>query len=98
MNELTGFSALFVTGLYYLDSAYEQVVRLDLPEGDNKVLLMNNTEALNSLKVFSKRPGERWTARREGGSWRTRLVQKCCSLHFEYVWFNRLRKEGRFTV
>lgn len=45
-------------GLYYVDSAYEQLARIDLPDGGNPTILMNNTEALNQLKIFSKRPGE----------------------------------------
>lgn len=48
----------FFPGLYYLDSSYEKVERVDLPDGLNPETLLENESDLKSLKVFQKRPGE----------------------------------------
>lgn len=55
---LVQYIALVSIGLYYLDSLYEKVVRVDLPDGDNPMVLLENEANLRSLKVFQKRPGE----------------------------------------
>ncbi|CAL4174127.1 unnamed protein product, partial [Meganyctiphanes norvegica] len=50
--------AVYEAYLYYVDSKYESVVRVDLPEGKNPVHLLENQSDLKTLKIFQKRPGE----------------------------------------
>nr|XP_045622888.1 low-density lipoprotein receptor-related protein 2-like isoform X5 [Procambarus clarkii] len=50
--------AVYESSLYYLDALYEKVVRVDLPDGGNQQMLLENEPDLKSLKVFQKRPGE----------------------------------------
>lgn len=49
---------IFFAGLYYLDSLYEKVERVDLPDGGNPQVLLDNEINLKTIKVFQKRPGE----------------------------------------
>lgn len=48
--------AVYESRLYYLDSSYEKVERVDLPDGLNPEMLLENESDLKSLKVFQKRP------------------------------------------
>lgn len=44
--------------LYYLDSVYEKIERVDLPDGSNPQILLDNESDLRSLMIYQKRPGE----------------------------------------
>ncbi|XP_063861273.1 low-density lipoprotein receptor-related protein 2-like isoform X3 [Scylla paramamosain] len=48
--------AVFNDNLYYLDSLYEKVVRVNLLNRSNTQMLVENTADLRSLKVFHTRP------------------------------------------
>lgn len=41
--------------LYYLDPIYEKIVRVDLPNGDNAKVIIDNEADLKSMIVFKKR-------------------------------------------
>ncbi|RWS26517.1 low-density lipoprotein receptor-related protein 2-like protein, partial [Leptotrombidium deliense] len=43
--------------LYYLDSVYEKIVRVNLPDGSNPMTLEENVPGLKNMKVYSKRTG-----------------------------------------
>ena len=47
--------AVFESRMYYLDTVYEEVVRVDLPNGDNKQILKNNQPDLKTFRLFQKR-------------------------------------------
>lgn len=47
--------AVYTNRLYYLDSIYENIVRVNLPDGTNPIKLEENVANLKSLKVYSKR-------------------------------------------
>ncbi|RWS16465.1 low-density lipoprotein receptor-related protein 2-like protein [Dinothrombium tinctorium] len=49
--------AVYNNRLYYLDSVYEKIVRINLPDGGNPVTLEENVPGLKNIKVYSKRPG-----------------------------------------
>ncbi|XP_067141896.1 low-density lipoprotein receptor-related protein 2 isoform X5 [Centruroides vittatus] len=42
--------------LYYLDTVYEKIVRVNLPDGKNPVVMEENAANLITMKVYSKRP------------------------------------------
>ncbi|XP_076061029.1 low-density lipoprotein receptor-related protein megalin isoform X2 [Oratosquilla oratoria] len=44
--------------LYIVDSLYEKVFRVDLPDGKNPKVLKDSEVDLKSLKIYEKRPGE----------------------------------------
>ncbi|XP_064102114.1 low-density lipoprotein receptor-related protein 2-like [Macrobrachium nipponense] len=48
--------AVYEGKLYYLDSVYEKVERVELPDGNKPETLMENEADLKALKVFEKRP------------------------------------------
>lgn len=41
--------------LYYLDSVYEKLVRVDLPKGDNPKFILENENDLKTFTIFKKR-------------------------------------------
>ena len=41
--------------LYYLDTSFEQIVRVDLPNGDNQKVLMENEPELKTLNLYRYR-------------------------------------------
>lgn len=86
---LTNFKCL-LTGLYYVDSLYEKVERVDLPDGSNAQILLDNTPDLRSLKVFYKRPGEM----RDLSKWCTLFA---CMHHNSNQTFTSIAK-SRFMV
>ena len=47
--------AVFESRMYYVDTVYEEVARVDLPNGDNKQVLRNNQPDLKTLRLFHKR-------------------------------------------
>ena len=47
--------AVYMNRLYYLDSIYENIVRVNLPDGTNPNKLEENVANLRNLKVYSKR-------------------------------------------
>ncbi|KAK2724586.1 hypothetical protein QYM36_001171, partial [Artemia franciscana] len=47
--------SVFESRMYYLDPVYEEIARVDLPSGDKKVVLMDNTPDLKTMKLFQKR-------------------------------------------
>ena len=47
--------AVYQNRLYYLDSIYENIVRVNLPDGTNPAKLEENVANLRNLKVYSKR-------------------------------------------
>ena len=47
---------VFNNSLYYLDSLYENIVRVNLPNGTDSVTLEDNAVGLITMKVYSKRP------------------------------------------
>ena len=47
--------AVFESRMYYLDTVYEEVVRVDLPNGDNKQILKNNQPDLKTFRLYHKR-------------------------------------------
>lgn len=47
--------AVFDSRMYYLDTAYEEVARVDLPNGDNKQILKNNQPDLRTFRLYHKR-------------------------------------------
>ena len=48
--------AIYNNRLYYLDSVYEKIVRVNLPDGSNAVAIEENSPNLSNLKIYSKRP------------------------------------------
>ena len=44
--------------MYYLDSMYEKVTQVTLPDATATKDIITNEPKLHSLKVFEKRPGE----------------------------------------
>ncbi|XP_075155675.1 low-density lipoprotein receptor-related protein megalin [Haematobia irritans] len=42
--------------LYFLDPAYENIVRVDLPRGDNPKTIVDNEPELKSMMIYKKRP------------------------------------------
>ena len=44
--------------LYYLDPVYEKVVRVNLPNGDEPKILLDNESDLRTLNMYRKRPSE----------------------------------------
>ena len=49
--------AIYNNRLYYLDSVYEKIVRVNLPDGSNAVTIEENSPNLSNLKIYSKRMG-----------------------------------------
>ncbi|XP_015791351.1 low-density lipoprotein receptor-related protein 2 [Tetranychus urticae] len=49
--------AVYNNRLYYLDSNYERIVRVNLPSCNNSHSLEENTPDLKNLKIYAKRPG-----------------------------------------
>lgn len=49
--------AVYNNRLYYLDSVFEKVIRINLPDGGNPSVLEENTPSLINLKMYSKKPG-----------------------------------------
>lgn len=49
---------IYNNSLYYLDSLYENIVRVNLPNGTDSVTLEDNAVGLITMKVYSKRPCE----------------------------------------
>ncbi|XP_022241765.1 low-density lipoprotein receptor-related protein 2-like [Limulus polyphemus] len=49
--------AIFNNRLYYLDTIYEKIVRVNLPDGRNPTVMDENIEDLTTMKINSKRPG-----------------------------------------
>lgn len=47
--------AVFESRMYYLDTVYEEVARVDLPNGDNKQILKNNQPDLKTFRLYHKR-------------------------------------------
>lgn len=45
------------TRLYFLDPIYEDIVRVNLPEGSGKIQLEENTPGLKNMRIYRKRPG-----------------------------------------
>ena len=43
--------------LYFLDPIYEDIVRVNLPDGNNAVKLEENAPGLKNMRVYRKRPG-----------------------------------------
>jgi hypothetical protein len=41
--------------LYYLDPKFEQVVRVDLPNGENAKVLLSNEPDLRTLNIYRNR-------------------------------------------
>lgn len=41
--------------LYYLDPVYEKIVRVDLPNGDNAKIILDNEADLKGMTIFKKR-------------------------------------------
>ena len=48
--------SVFESRMYYLDTVYEEVARVDLPNGDNKQFLKKNQPDLKTFRLFHKRP------------------------------------------
>jgi low density lipoprotein-related protein 2 len=49
--------AVYNNRLYYLDSVYEKIARVNLPDGGNSITIEENTPSLSNIKIYSKRPG-----------------------------------------
>lgn len=49
--------SIYNNRLYYLDSVYEKIVRVNLPDGSNAVPIEENSPSLSSLKIYSKKSG-----------------------------------------
>lgn len=49
--------AVYNNRLYYLDSVYENIVRVNLPDGTSIVKLEENVAGLKNMKVFAKKSG-----------------------------------------
>lgn len=49
--------SIYNNRLYYLDSVYEKIVRVNLPDGSNVVSIEENSPNLSNLKIYSKRSG-----------------------------------------
>ena len=49
--------SVFNSRLYYLDSVYEKIVRVNLPNTSISSIIEENSPALSNLKVYAKRPG-----------------------------------------
>lgn len=79
-SSLTIFKYLS-SGLYYVDSLYEKVERVDLPDGSNPEVLLDNTPDLKSLKVFYKRPGEM----RDSSKCCTHTVHACITTQIRHL-------------
>lgn len=47
--------AVLDSRLYYLDPVYEKIVRVDLPNGDNAKVILENEPDLRSMTIFKKR-------------------------------------------
>ncbi|KAK4320921.1 hypothetical protein Pmani_008239 [Petrolisthes manimaculis] len=45
-----------VVTLFYLDSMYEKIERVDLPDGTNPQIVLDNESDLRSLMIYQKRP------------------------------------------
>ena len=50
--------AILFAALYYVDSLYEKVVKVDIADGQNPKKLMDNIQELGPLTVFTKRHGK----------------------------------------
>ncbi|KAF7489353.1 hypothetical protein SSS_07649 [Sarcoptes scabiei] len=49
--------SIYNNRLYYLDSIYEKIVRVNLPDGSNAISIEDNSPNLANLKIYSKRSG-----------------------------------------
>ncbi|XP_055683188.1 low-density lipoprotein receptor-related protein 2 [Lutzomyia longipalpis] len=47
--------AVLDSRLYYLDPVYEKIMRVDLPNGDNAKVILENESDLRSMTIFKKR-------------------------------------------
>ena len=48
--------------LYYLDPLYEKVVRVDVSDGSNEQVLLDNESGLRSLNIFRKRQSKSFSS------------------------------------
>lgn len=49
--------SIYNNRLYYLDSVYEKIVRVNLPEGNSAMSIEENSPNLASLKIYTKQAG-----------------------------------------